>query len=116
MKAESEKGSLDSRREFLTKFLKTKLVQLKDITAAARPTGRDVDERKKTKTPGKKVRFGDKMFLMQEMSTEEMSENEVQELKNFENVFVSTDAIKEPQKKIPRDLILKRSTPKNLVP
>ena len=60
MKAESEKGSLDSRREFLTRFLKTKLVQLKDITAAARTTGRDVDERKKTKTPGKRVRFGDK--------------------------------------------------------
>ena len=62
MRVESEKGSLDSRREFLTKFLMTKHVQLKDITAAARTTGRDFYERKKKKLLEKRVGLGTKYF------------------------------------------------------
>ena len=43
MRAESEKGSHDSRRESLTKLLKTKLIKSKEITAATRITGKDFD-------------------------------------------------------------------------
>ena len=47
-------GSLDNRREFFTKYLKTKLVQLKDIKASARTKGEKSEARKQVQ--GKKVR------------------------------------------------------------
>ena len=65
VKAETGLGSLDNRREFFTKYLKTKLVQLKDIEASVRTRGEKVEVKKSIQ--GKRVRFGENLFVVNEV-------------------------------------------------
>merc|ERR1712055_499015 len=87
VKAETGLGSLDNRREFFTKYLKTKLVQLKDIEASVRTRGEKVEVKKSIQ--GKRVRFGDKLFVVNEV--EDSDNPELEDFDNLDSVFSGFD-------------------------
>ena len=87
VKAETGLGSLDNRREFFTKYLKTKLVQLKDIEASVRTRGEKVEVKKSMQ--GKRVRFGDKIFAVNEV--EDSDNPEFEDIDNLDSVFSGID-------------------------
>ena len=87
VKAETGLGSLDNRREFFTKYLKTKLVQLKDIEASVRTRGEKVEVKKSIQ--GKRVRFGDKLFVVNEV--EDSDNPEFEDIDNIDSVFSGID-------------------------
>ena len=87
VKAETGLGSLDNRREFFTKYLKTKLVQLKDIEASVRTRGEKVEVKKSIQ--GKRVRFGDKIFVVNEV--EDSDNPEFEDIDNLDSVFSGID-------------------------
>ena len=100
MAEEVEATSLDSRREFLVKFLERKLIQLKDLQTGQRILGED-KERSKTPRAGlKKVHFGERAFLMQKFRESDYSEDELSEIEEISsNAFVSFEKSKNNREK-----------------
>ena len=88
-----ETTSLDSKRTFLTQFLKQKLIQLKELENSQRILGEET-ENKKTKHSKfyhKKVKFGDKAFILTQADSED-------DLSSFEDIDENVYASFEKQK------------------
>ena len=90
---EVEVTSLDSRREILMKFWERKLVQLKDIQSADRVLG--IEKEGKNIHRLKKVHFGDKAFVMREVSEGEFSCEEFSDMEEIpSSVFMTGERAK----------------------
>ena len=92
MAEEVEVTSLDARREFLTRFLERKLVQLKDLQTSMRILGEDVEKRKFPKLGMKKVQFGERAFIMKEFVESDYDEEELSEIEEVsQTVFAAME-------------------------
>ena len=89
---EISKGSLEAKKDFLVRFLKTKLLELGQKQATARTLGEDRSPERRKKS----VRFkrGDKVFRMKEIDPGECTsdEDEVEGLiDDFETLFLMNE-------------------------